>query len=203
MASILRWVTVSFVGPPILKERRGEWNMQNYSGWTTFFKVHFSSKLIRHHYRHRIYSVLRQLFIQGSLHGIMIIIITPAVRESGWNVHILASESCGVDYVVNKDGGSLRQRGNLVIWWSLFSKTACLPLKSPSIHVGMLVLCNLCISVYGKKGRLGGRYVVDIIIGPKLVSISTAKKSVSKSPYSLCLMLYFIAMADPSDSSSV
>ena len=59
------------------------------------------------------------------------------------------------------------------------------------------------MSVYGRKGRLGGRYVVAIIMGPRLVSICKAKKSVSKLSKRLCLMLNLTAIADPSDKSLV
>lgn len=54
-----------------------------------------------------------------------------------------------------------------------------------------------------KNGLLAGKYVVAIIIGPRLVSLSTTRKSISKSSYDLCLIIYFIAMAEPSDGFSV
>ena len=46
----------------------------------------------------------------------------------------------------------------------------------------------------GDKGVWEATKEVAIIIRPKLVSISTARKSVSKSSYSLCLMLCLIAI---------
>ena len=45
--------------------------------------------------------------------------------------------------------------------------------------------------------------MVAIIIGPRVDWISTASMSVSKSSYSLCCILYLIAIADPSAKLSV